>query len=125
MSPPRASLLPALGAILVIVVGAVHLQQYADFIKDVPTIGTLFALNSAAAGALVVMLAFARLRTLAALGGIALSLGSLVSIAISMTDGGLFDYTEPTWRTPIVIAVVAEILAVVVLAVLARRRPAG
>lgn len=125
MSGRRAGVLPALGAILVIVVGVVHLQQYADFIKDVPTIGTLFALNAAAAGALVVMLAFARLRTLAALGGIGLSIGSLVSIAISMTDGGLFDYTEPTWRTPIVIAVVAEILAIVVLAAVARRRPAG
>jgi hypothetical protein len=101
-----------LGALATIVVGAVHLQQYADFIHDVPTIGVLFLLNGAGAGAVAVMLATRR-ATLAAAGGIALSLGAIISVAISMTAAnGLFDYIEPTFRAPVMIAVVAEAAAV-------------
>jgi predicted ABC-type sugar transport system permease subunit len=101
-----------LGALATIVVGAVHLQQYADFIHDVPTIGVLFLLNAAGAGAVAVMLATRR-ATLAAAGGIALSLGAIISVAISMTAAnGLFDYIEPTFRAPVMIAVVAEAAAV-------------
>ena len=40
-----ADALRYLGALATLVVGAVHLQQYADFISDVPTIGVLFLLN--------------------------------------------------------------------------------
>ncbi len=110
------------GALLILGVGVVHLEQYVDFIKDVPTIGVLFLLNSFGAGAICLMLA-SPLRLLAALGGIALSLGSLVSIAVARyADGGLFSYSEPTWRTPIIIAVALEIAAVVVLAGVAARR---
>jgi hypothetical protein len=110
------------GALLILGVGVVHLEQYVDFLKDVPTIGVLFLLNSFGAGAICVMLA-SPLRLLPALAGIALAVGSLVSIAIARyADGGLFSYSEPTWRTPIVIAVVLEIAAVVVLAVVAGRR---
>jgi hypothetical protein len=105
-----------LGALLVVGVGAVHLQQYVSFIDGVPTVGVLFLLNSFAAGAVCLMLASPF--TLApAASGIALSVGSLISIAIARYAGsGLFDYREPTWRAPIVIAVVLEVAAVVVLA---------
>ena len=103
-----------LGALATIVVGAVHLQQYADFIADVPTIGVLFLLNGLAAGVVAILLATRR-APLGALGGIALSAGALVSVLISMTDGGLFDYTEPTFRSAVVIAIVAEAAAVVLL----------
>jgi hypothetical protein len=110
------------GALLILGVGVVHLEQYVDFIKDVPTIGVLFLLNSFGAGVICLMLA-SPLRRLPALGGIALALGSLVSIAIARyADGGLFSYSEPTSRPPIIIAVVLEIAAVVVLAVVAARR---
>ena len=116
-----------LAALLIVVVGVVHLQQYASFIKDVPTIGTLFLLNAAGAGVIVVLLAFERLRLLGVIGAIALCVGSLVSVAISATSSGLFDYTEATLRTPIVVAVVAEVLALVVLGTfaLASRRGAS
>ncbi|MEA2297816.1 MAG: hypothetical protein QOF77_752 [Solirubrobacteraceae bacterium] len=108
------------GALLIIGVGVVHLEQYLDFIKDVPTIGVLFLLNSFGAGAICLMLA-GPLRLPGALGGILLSLGSLVSIAVARyADRGLFDYREPTWRTPIIIAVALEVLAVIVLAVTLR-----
>ena len=114
MSPAPATALRYLGAIATLVVGAVHVQQYADFISDVPTIGVLFLLNGIAAGVVAILLATRR-APLGALGGIALSAGALVSVLISMTDGGLFDYTEPTFRSAVVIAIVAEAAAVVLL----------
>ena len=113
MTPASAATLRRLGALATLVVGAVHVQQYADFIGDVPTIGELFLLNGAAAGVVVVMLA-TRLAPLGALGGIALSVGALLSIAIAMS-GGLFDYQEASFRTPVVIAVVAEALGILLL----------
>ncbi len=116
-----ADTLRYLGAALVLVVGAIHLQQYLDFINDVPTIGELFLLNAAGAGAIVVMLV-TRPRTLGALSGIALSAGALVSVAISLASS-LFDYSEPSLRFPIVLAIASELVAIAVLtAYLARRR---
>lgn len=50
MSCPSADALRYLGAIATNVLGAVHLQQYADFISDVSTVGMLFLLNALAAG---------------------------------------------------------------------------
>lgn|GEM_PF-1574289 len=121
-----SDVLRVLGALATIVVGAIHLQQYADFISDVPTIGVLFVLNGLGAGVLAIMLA-TRAASLAAAGAIALSAGSLVSIAISMTENGLFDYVESDFRAPVVIAVVAEVAAIVLLSacLVARRRPAS
>jgi predicted Kef-type K+ transport protein len=104
-----------LGAALILGVGVVHLQQYLDFIKDVPTIGVLFLLNSFAAGAIGVVLSGPVLLP-GAVAGIGLSVGSLVSIMIARYAGtGLFDYREASWRGPIVIAVALEAAAVVVL----------
>ncbi|HVF78820.1 MAG TPA: hypothetical protein VNA28_11025 [Solirubrobacteraceae bacterium] len=113
-----------LGALATIVVGAVHLQQYADFISDVPTIGVLFLLNGLGAGVVAILLATRR-APLGALAGVALSVGALVSIVISMTDTGLFEYTEPTLRGAVVIAIAAEAAAVVLLCgyLAARRTP--
>lgn len=121
----RADSLRYAGALLTAVVGIVHLQQYADFISAVPTIGTLFVLNAAGAGALAIMLG-TRLRVLGALGAIALSAGALASIFVAMSSGGLFDYQEPMFRTPVTIAIVAEIAAILVLAayLVAQRRAA-
>ncbi len=112
-----------LGGLATLVVGAIHLQQYADFIKDVPTIGTLFLLNGVGAGLVCLMLA-TRARVLGALGGVAVSVGALVSLAIARyASGGLFDYVEPTFRGPMVISIVAEAIAVICLAAyLATRR---
>ena len=116
--------LRCMGALLIVGVGVVHLEQYVDFIKDVPTIGTLFLLNSFAAGAVCVILA-GPFTLVPALAGIGVSVGSLVSILIARyASGGLFDYREATWRTPIIVAVALELAAVVVLTVLAARRRA-
>ncbi len=125
MHASRNALL-VLGALATIVVGAVHLQQYADFIKDVPTIGELFLLTGLGAGIVCILLA-TRAHALGALTGIALSAGALVSLAISRYAGsGLFDYQEPTLRTPVTIAAIAEIAAILTLAAgLARSRRAS
>lgn len=124
MSPSSADVLRYLGAAATLVVGAVHLQQYADFISDVPTIGELFLLNGLGAGVVLIMLG-TRLASLGALAGIGLSAGALISIAIAMSSGGLFDYQEPSFRTPVTIAVIAEAAALLLLiAYLARRRSA-
>jgi ribose/xylose/arabinose/galactoside ABC-type transport system permease subunit len=114
-----------LGALLIVGVGVVHLEQYLDFIKDVPTIGVLFLLNAFAAGGIVMLLA-SPFTLLPAVAGIGLSVGSLISIAIARyASSGLFSYREPTWRTPIIIAVALEVAAVLVLVALeARRRQA-
>jgi EamA domain-containing membrane protein RarD len=120
-----AGVLRYLGAVATLVVGSVHLQQYADFIADVPTIGVLFLLNGAGAGVVAILLT-TRYAPLGALTGIALSGGALVSIAISMSDHGLFGYTEPTLRTAVVIAIAAEAAAIVLLlAYLATRHAAA
>jgi len=109
-----ANALRCLGAVATIVVGAVHLQQYADFIHDVPTICVLFVLNGAGAGVTVILLGTRR-AMLGAVAGIALSAGALVSIAIAMGSSGLFDYREPMFRTPVTIAVIAEAAAIILL----------
>lgn len=99
-------------AVLVAVVAAVHLQQYVDFISEVPTVGVLFVLNAAGgAGLAVALISRERpLRLLAAVGSIDLAAGSLISIAIALT-GNFFGYSEPTLRLPILIAIIAELAA--------------
>ena len=88
MSTASADALRYLGALATVVVGAVHVQHYADFIADVPTIGVLFVLNGSGAG-LVALLLTTRRAVLGALGGVVLSAAALISVLISMTDAGL------------------------------------
>lgn len=117
-----------LAAALIVAVGAVHFQQYVDFMSEVHTVGVLFLLNAAGAAAIAVALLSSDplLRRLAAAGGIGLCVGSLVSIVLS-AGGGVFGYQEPDWRTPMVLAVVFEALAIPALAavVLGRGRRAA
>ncbi len=103
-------------ALLVAIIAAVHLQQYLDFISQIPTIGVLFGLNAAGgAGLAVALISNDRvLQMLAAVGSIGLAAGSLVSIVIALS-GSLFGYSEPTLRLPILIAILAEVAAIPVL----------
>jgi len=119
-----ADTLRLVGALFTLIVGVIHLEQWLDFINKVPTIGELFILNALGAGSIAIAMAIPRLRLLAALGGIGLSMGAIISLIISM-NGSLFDYSEPTFRTPVVLSLIAEVVAVGALAgyvVLARRR---
>jgi hypothetical protein len=105
-----------LAALLVAVIAGVHFQQYVDFMSEVPTIGVLFLLNGAGgAGLAVALLSRDRmLRLLAAVGGIGLAVGSLVSIIIAL-ESSLFGYSEPTLRFAILLAIISEGLALPVL----------
>jgi hypothetical protein len=114
------AILRTLGAIAVLVVGAVHLQQYfGDHFDVVPIIGPLFLLNFA--GATVIGLGLlvpaARLRVvhvLLALGGIGLAATSFVLLFVSEHQP-LFGFQDYGYRAGIVIALAAEAAAVVAL----------
>ncbi len=110
--------LRVLGALAVLAVGAVHLEQYfAVHFAVVPVIGPLFALNFAGAAAIALALLlppFARLRVLLALGGIALAATSAVFFFIS-EHGTLFGFEDYGYRPAILAALAAEAAAVVLL----------
>ena len=115
------AILRTLGAIGILVVGAVHLQQYfADHFDVVPIIGPLFALNFAGATliGLGLLVPAGRLRVvhlLLALGGIGLAATSFVFLFISEHQP-LFGFQDYGYRTEIVVALAAEAAAVVTLA---------
>jgi hypothetical protein len=116
-----SAILRTLGGVAVLVVGAVHLQQYlADHFDVVPIIGPLFALNFAGATliGLGLLVPAARLRVvhlLLALGGIGLAATSFVFLFIS-EHRPLFGFQDYGFRTAIVVALAAEAVAVVTLA---------
>lgn len=115
-----------LGALTLLVVGGVHLQQYLAGYSDVPTIGALFILN--AIGAAVVgaglLMPFERLLSerradltaglLSTLGAL-IAVGALVAIFVSESQP-LFGFMEDGYSTPIVIAIAAEAITTILLA---------
>jgi hypothetical protein len=116
-----------LGAVSILLVGAVHAQQYYDaYFSVVPTIGTLFLLSFIGAGIVgVVLVAPVRrlgrnlgdlILVLAALGAIGIAAGSLVSLLISEYTT-LFGFMESGYRLAIVLAIAFDALATVFLGV--------
>jgi CBS domain containing-hemolysin-like protein len=113
------------GAAAVVGVGAVHAQQYYDaYFSVVPVIGSLFLLSFIGSG-LVAATLLAPVRrlgpaigdvvlVLAALGGIGIALGSLVSLLVS-EYAPLFGFMESGYRLAIVLAIVFDALATVFL----------
>jgi hypothetical protein len=128
MRRPRGTSVPSLvAAALVAVIAGVHFEQYVDFMSEVPTVGVLFLLNAAGGAGLAVALLSrdGQLRLLAAVGAIGLAAGSSVSITIALS-GSFFGYSEPTLRLPIVIAILAEAVAIpVLISTLVRERLAA
>jgi hypothetical protein len=135
-SPPAAKadrrtalwLLPrGLGALAVLAVGAIHLQQYEVLYSTVPTIGTLFVLNFAGATAIGLGLLAPLERLLgsrwgaAALGllavaGIGLAATSLVFLTIA-EHTPLFGFLEPGYHPDAILASrIAEAVSIVSLA---------
>jgi hypothetical protein len=116
-----SGVLRTLGAIAVLVVGAVHLQQYVgDGYSSVSVIGPLFLLNFAGAtviglGLLPPAARLAVVRPLLALGGIGLAAASFVLLFVSEHQP-LFGFQEHGYRAGIVVALAAEAVAVVALA---------
>jgi hypothetical protein len=99
-------------AALLLVIAGVHFQQYVQFMSHVPTVGVLFLLNAAGGAGMAVALLGRdeRIRGLSAVGGIGLAVGSLVCLVISLASS-FAGFHEPSLRLPIVIAIVAELIA--------------
>jgi hypothetical protein len=114
----RGSVVRVLGALAVLAVGAVHLEQYfAVHFAVVPVIGPLFALNFAGAAAIALGLLLpplARLRVLLALGGMGLAATSAVFFFIS-EHRTLFGFEDYGYRPAILVAIAAEAATVVLL----------
>jgi hypothetical protein len=115
------------GAVAILGVGAVHLQQYlgADY-REVPTIGPLFLLNAIAAGVVGVGLLMPierlfgervreRVVGVLALGAVAIAVGSLIALFLA-ESGPLFGFSEDGYDTPVLIAIATEVATVVLLA---------
>jgi len=129
-----------LGAVALLLVAAVHAQQYYDaYFSAVPTIGTLFMLDVVGAGvAGLVLLAPVRLLrasvadailVVGALTGIAVAVGSFAALVISEYRP-VFGFMESGYRLAIELSLVFEGLAtlglaVFVLSLVLGRRSAG
>ena len=116
-----------LGALSLLAVGAVHLQQYDDLYSAIPTIGTLFVLNFVGATVLGVglLIPFERLSRRwgalvvagLAIGGIALAAVSYVFLLIAERRP-LFGFMEPGYNPAAIRAAqVSEIATVALLGV--------
>jgi hypothetical protein len=104
----------AIGALLLLGEGTVHVQQYFSFYHAVSWIGPLFLANGAACLATVAGLAYPRTRPLAALAGVVISAVALLSLIISYGTG-LFGWQEFGFKTAIGLAASFEAGAVVFL----------
>jgi hypothetical protein len=120
----------ALGALSLLAMGAVHLEElFGSHYRVVPTIGPLFALNFAGAAvlALLLVLPTGKSRILGiplAAGGIAMAVSSVVFLLVS-EHRMMFGFMEYGYRPAIVAALGAEAAAtaflLAYLAVLLRR----
>jgi hypothetical protein len=117
--------LRALGALALLGVAADHLGELtAGHYAVIPTIGTLFTLDVAAATSLAVVLLVPTWRlpgragrtvpALAALAGIGVAGGSLVALLVS-EHTPLFGFMESGYRVTIVVAIACEAAAVLLL----------
>jgi hypothetical protein len=116
-----------LGAASILVVGAIHAQQYYDaYFRVVPTIGTLFLLSFIGA-AIVGTILFAPVRllgqrlgdlvlALAALAAIGIAVGTLVSLLYS-EYAPLFGFMESGYRLAIVLTLIFDGLTTIFLGV--------
>ena len=109
-----------LGAVSILLVGAVHAQQYYDaYFSVVPTIGTLFLLSFIGAAVVgVTLLAPVRklgrrlgdlILALAALGAIGIAVGTFVSLLVSEYTP-LFGFMESGYRLAIVLTLLFDVL---------------
>jgi hypothetical protein len=104
----------ALGAVLLAGEAAVHIQQYTAIYYAVSWIGPLFLANAAASIVAIGGLAYPRTRQLAALAGVVISVVALGGLVVSYGQG-LFGWQEGGFRTPVAIAVITEVGAVILL----------
>ena len=114
-----------LGALTLLVVGGVHLQQYLAGYSVVPTIGALFVLNAIGAAVVGVGLLAPVERLLSdrpaglatgllSAAGAMIAIGALVALFISESQP-LFGFMEDGYSSPIVIAIAAEAITTILL----------
>jgi hypothetical protein len=110
-----------IAAATVVGAGVVHLQQYYGvYYRVIPTIGPLFILDFVAAAVIGIALLlpldrlWRPLTSLAATGGIALSVGAIIGLEIS-ESGTLFGFHEHGYRTAVVLALALEAASVLLL----------
>ena len=124
---PRAKLaLRALGAVLLLFVGADHYYEYAvDDYSLVPTIGSLFLLNFISATVTGLMLLTPLERILRRSGAIAVKAAALSGFGIAATSLAallvsehikLFGFMESNYRPAIIVAIASEAAAATCLA---------
>jgi hypothetical protein len=139
-----ARALTLVAAPLIVVGGYVHFCLYRHGYRSIPTIGAGFVLQFTSSAVIATALVLMRgawhvgrhrvaVAQTARLSGVALTVGTLVALAIAHTSGGLFGFREtglqPSPQT--VITVFVEFDAAVLLAIaigcslLSGRRPAG
>jgi hypothetical protein len=121
-----------LGAVSLLAVGAVHLQQYFELYSDIPTIGTLFVLNFVGATVVGLSILAPVERLLGRFGGAALALLTLAGIAQAATAfvflwiserTPLFGFMEPGYDPDAILASrIAEVGTVVFLGAFAAAR---
>jgi hypothetical protein len=102
------------GAAALVVVGAVHVQQYISILHAVRWIGPLFLANAAACAVAVAGLAFRPTRLLAALSGVAIAGLTLAGLVVSYGEG-LLGWREVGFRTSIALDVISTLVAMVAL----------
>ncbi len=106
----------ALGAAALAGEAAVHIQQYASLLHGVRWLGPLFLLNAVVSITAIAGLVFSVTRRLAALTGVATSAVALAALVVSY-GRGLFGWFETGFRTPVELAVITEMSAVIFLCV--------
>ena len=107
-------LLWSAGALALVGEAVVHVEQYFALFHDIRWIGPLFLANAAACALAIAGLTRSGTRDLAALAGVATSACALAGLIVSYGQG-LFGWQEGGFRTPVAIAVLTEVGAVVLL----------
>jgi hypothetical protein len=113
-----------LGALSLLAVGIIHLQQYFELYSEIPTIGTLFVLNFVGAVVICALL-LAPLERIGRRAGAVLALAALAGIAQAATAfvllfiserSPLFGFKEPGYDPSAILASrIAEVATVVFL----------
>ena len=101
-------------SVLVLIHGAIHLQQYVAGFSQIPIVGELFLVNAVVSVAVATLLLTRK--PLGVAGAVLLSAGSLAAFAMARTIG-LFGYASTTFGASELIAVLAEVGTLVVLLV--------
>lgn len=103
----------AVAAVAIAIAGYEHFSLWQDGYRAIPNIGTAFLLN--AIGSVVVLgLLVARRDLLFAIGGLGISIGSIVGIVLSR-NGGFMGFQELGYDRTATITLTAEIIATVLL----------